>query len=257
VVNAELSFTLEQVPEWTINDGFVDVARPGRLAVEGDPTKTSASTATTPTTTGQDKPNPGGGGQPSQKPPSQAGLTSSELYRKCQRAGVYAEQFWQIESDGRLRYARDGTISVRTSYSALYPQAVNELGSSFTSLIKEPLTNPTLLYKSTELAIDAEDKKAISLFKDYSKAGNFVKRAANSARLAAKGFSDSAQCKAERARVTKVTEQQKQQAVCNSKRLGSSCAQAKVREGQTVNTCSGITLICAKGVLKDPNSVKI
>ena len=33
VVNAELSFTLEQVPEWTINDGFVDVARPGRLPV--------------------------------------------------------------------------------------------------------------------------------------------------------------------------------------------------------------------------------
>jgi hypothetical protein len=69
VVNAELSFTLEQVPEWTINDGFVDVARPGRLAVEGDPTKTSTSTTTTPTTTtGQDKPNPGGGGSPGQKP---------------------------------------------------------------------------------------------------------------------------------------------------------------------------------------------
>lgn len=30
VVNAEASFTLEQVPEWTINDGFVDVARPGK-----------------------------------------------------------------------------------------------------------------------------------------------------------------------------------------------------------------------------------
>jgi hypothetical protein len=31
VVNAELSFTLEQIPEWTINDGaYVDVARPGR-----------------------------------------------------------------------------------------------------------------------------------------------------------------------------------------------------------------------------------
>jgi hypothetical protein len=83
VVNAELSFTLEQVPEWTINDGFVDVARPGRLAVEGDPTKTSTSTTTTPTTTtGQDKPNPGGGGQPGQKPPVPA---QSADFTKCKR----------------------------------------------------------------------------------------------------------------------------------------------------------------------------
>jgi hypothetical protein len=35
VVNAELSFTLEQVPEWTVNDGaFVDVARPGRRPLQ-------------------------------------------------------------------------------------------------------------------------------------------------------------------------------------------------------------------------------
>ena len=31
VVNAELSFTLEQIPEWTINDGFVDIARPSKV----------------------------------------------------------------------------------------------------------------------------------------------------------------------------------------------------------------------------------
>lgn len=265
VVNAEVSFTLEQVPEWTINDGFVDVARPGKLGIEGDVNAPAAS-ATTPTTTppasaGSKNPPPGGGaGQPDQKQQSQAGLTSSELYKKCQRAGVYAEQFWKIESDGRLKY-RDGTINARTSYSTLYPQAVNELGSSFTGLIKEPLTNPTLLYKSTELAIDAEDKKAAFILggglKDYSKAGNFVKKAAGSARITAKTFSDSARCKTERDRVTKVTQQQKQQATCNSKRLGSSCAKAGVGEGQTVNTCSGITLVCARGYLKDPNSVKI
>ena len=262
VVNAEVSFTLEQVPEWTINDGFVDVARPGKLGIEGDVNAPAASTTTPATTPANSKnPPPGGGAdQPDQKQKSQAGLTSSELYKKCQRAGVYAEQFWQIESDGRLNFfARatpDGTISTRTSYSTLYPQAVNELGSSFTGLIKEPLTNPTFLYKSTQLAIDAEDRK-VAFAPDYSKAGNFVKKAAGSARIAAKTFSDSAQCKTERDRVTKVTKQQKQQATCNSKRLGSSCAKAGVGEGETVNTCSGITLICARGYLKDPNSVKI
>lgn len=38
LVNAEVSFELEQVPEWTINDGEVDVARPGRQPLINDPT---------------------------------------------------------------------------------------------------------------------------------------------------------------------------------------------------------------------------
>jgi hypothetical protein len=37
LVNAEVSFELEQVPEWTINDGFVDIARPGRMPLVNDP----------------------------------------------------------------------------------------------------------------------------------------------------------------------------------------------------------------------------
>lgn len=37
LVNAEVSFELEQVPEWTINDGFVDVLRPGRQPLVNDP----------------------------------------------------------------------------------------------------------------------------------------------------------------------------------------------------------------------------
>ena len=41
LVNAEVSFTLEQVPEWTINDGFVDVLRPGRQPTLSDPTVSS------------------------------------------------------------------------------------------------------------------------------------------------------------------------------------------------------------------------
>lgn len=37
LVNAEVSFELEQVPEWTINDGFVDIARPGKMPLVNDP----------------------------------------------------------------------------------------------------------------------------------------------------------------------------------------------------------------------------
>ena len=72
VVNAELSFTLEQVPEWTINDGaYVDVARPGRRPLANDPTlETNASTApaTAPAAAPAPAPAPGGGGSPDQKP---------------------------------------------------------------------------------------------------------------------------------------------------------------------------------------------
>jgi hypothetical protein len=41
LVNAEVSFELEQVPEWTINDEFVDVLRPGRQSTVNDPTVVS------------------------------------------------------------------------------------------------------------------------------------------------------------------------------------------------------------------------
>jgi len=63
LVNAEVSFDLEQVPEWTINDEFVDVLRPGRQSTVNDPTV--ASEGYRDTTGGDDKPpatEPGGGG---------------------------------------------------------------------------------------------------------------------------------------------------------------------------------------------------
>ena len=45
LVNAEISLTLERVPEWIINDGFVDVARPGRQALIDDPTTAVGATS--------------------------------------------------------------------------------------------------------------------------------------------------------------------------------------------------------------------
>ena len=47
LVNAEVSFDLEQVPEWTINDEFVDVLRPGRQSTINDPTVVSQTSTET------------------------------------------------------------------------------------------------------------------------------------------------------------------------------------------------------------------
>jgi len=55
LVNAEVSFTLEQVPEWTINDGFVDVLRPGRQPTLSDPTVSSRDYRDTSTPTSRSK----------------------------------------------------------------------------------------------------------------------------------------------------------------------------------------------------------
>ena len=62
VVNAEVSFTLEQVPEWTINDGFVDVARPGRQQLATNPVPgANAPTDTTTPPNGSPNPDPSAG----------------------------------------------------------------------------------------------------------------------------------------------------------------------------------------------------
>jgi hypothetical protein len=92
VVNAELSFTLEQVPEWTINDGFVDVARPGRQPTVASPSTPSAS-AETPPKTGESSQPAGSGTSDSPKPPA-PNIPSSTDQRLCN---------WALEESKKLQ----------------------------------------------------------------------------------------------------------------------------------------------------------
>ena len=67
LVNAEVSFEFEQVPEWTINDGFVDVLRPGRQPTVNDellPASTAEPSSTTPTPEPPPPPGTPDGGKP-------------------------------------------------------------------------------------------------------------------------------------------------------------------------------------------------
>jgi hypothetical protein len=72
LVNAEVSFDLEQVPEWTINDGFVDVLRPGRQSTINDPSLPGRTDTGTTGSSGDTTPPPG------QKPPQTAPDTSPQ-----------------------------------------------------------------------------------------------------------------------------------------------------------------------------------
>jgi hypothetical protein len=94
VVNAELSFTLEQIPEWTINDGYVDVARPGRIPMVSDVTEQSGNVGagTTAPSTSSD---PGAGDNQDQKPSAPAGQKPGDA-KLCDWALKISKQFQQL-----------------------------------------------------------------------------------------------------------------------------------------------------------------
>jgi hypothetical protein len=100
LVNAEVSFTLEQVPEWTINDGaYVDVARPGRRPTQEDPLEPqqqqSETEQTTPTTT------PGGGSSSDQKSQQQTAQNAQYDFTQCKR--VQSDIDFTSQLSNRLR----------------------------------------------------------------------------------------------------------------------------------------------------------
>ena len=260
VVNAEVSFTLEQVPEWTINDGFVDVARPGRQQLATNPVPGAAGT-TTPVTA-PPAAAPGGGNQPDQKPPAQNGIIPTALYEKCQKAGVYAEQFYAIQ----VKAGRSGAggskpyvINLRGQYNSLYNRARAELGSELTSRSNYPNADSRKLIVATDISIAVEDAKtglnAITL--NYNSAMSMVENAADSSRRASKAFSDSPTCKAERNKVDQNTKNQQAAQICKNKQAGASCSSSGVPPGGRIKTCSGIELICGTdGYLKNASTYR-
>ena len=164
VVNAELSFTLEQVPEWTINDGFVDVARPGRqptVAAPATPTTTAApSTTSPPITPGSENPegSPGGG----QKGGGTADPSNTgSAYRACQKAYELAEVFSQVEISGNLakaNFRRDNGIvlinELFRKYEAAYSQGNSSVGTNFISRVPAQQKPPSIR-KSLDSMINA------------------------------------------------------------------------------------------------------
>lgn len=264
VVNAEVSFTLEQVPEWTINDGFVDVARPGRLGTQGDPTQpgsAAAAAGATPATPAAAAPG-GGADKPDQKPPSQAGLTSSELYKKCQKSGVYAEQFYAIQSKAQKSGAggsKPYLINLRGEYNSIYNRARAELGSELTSRSNYLNADSRKLIVATDISIASEEAKTglNVLTLNYNSAMSMVANAADSSRRASKAFSDSPACKTERDKVDQNTKNQQANQVCKNKQPGVSCSSSGVSPGGRIKSCSGIELICgADGYLKNASTYR-
>jgi hypothetical protein len=130
LVNAEVSFDLEQVPEWTINDGFVDVLRPGRQSTINDPAAVSDRFRVpeiTPSPESQQPANSPGGGSP----------LASQTYdqRKCQRAYFYAGLFKQFETrvnEVNINFRpRENISRIASEFLIKFQDATQELGTDF------------------------------------------------------------------------------------------------------------------------------
>jgi hypothetical protein len=148
VVNAELSFTLEQVPEWTINDGaYVDIARPGRQPLQEDvgrPVSGAQGAAEAGTTE-----TPGGGESSSQTEQRPNTPPPSANERLCQRAYYYTGLFTQfitkINNVNIFFGSRDDTRRIVSEFLIQYQNATQELGSDFSST-----SRATEIYRRTE-----------------------------------------------------------------------------------------------------------
>lgn len=258
LVNAEVSFDLEQVPEWTINDGFVDVLRPGRQSTVNDPL-VPASTAepSSPTTTPEQPPasKPGGGG--GKQPDS---LNLNEV-RECEKARELYNNFKSLEEKAiRESISKPNSdISVIRQKNAIinYVEEFNRLWfrindhepkmySIYRSLIKSP-TGPEGFSDRVYDAMEAIKENTPFLgYPDYRDAAKLVVSVVNSYKVASDTYSKSQVCKKAFDQISKsqkkAAEQAKkaeEEAQCKARNLGAKCSGFA-----PTTTCSGIRLRC-------------
>lgn len=155
VVNAELSFTLEQIPEWTINDGYVDVARPGRLPLIYDSTELQTPAESS----GQSGSGaPGDQGKSGDQKPEQ-----KSQQPKVQRDYVECKNLQNFISLASSFSPKPGSYTGRGKfYSSNFYVNLNEYTTG------KPGERDGIIKKATSLGISAPPKcDATSLKKEY------------------------------------------------------------------------------------------
>lgn len=258
LVNAEVSFELEQVPEWTINDGFVDVLRPGRQSTVNDPlvpASTAEPSSSTPEPEQPPASKPGGGG--GKQPDS---LNLNEV-RECEKARELYNNFKSLEEKAiRESISKPNSdISVIRQKNAIqnYVEEFNRLwvkiyyhepkmGSIYKSLIKSP-TGPEGFSADVDEAMKAIKESTPFLgYPDYRDAAKLVVSVVNSYKVASDTYAKSTKCKKAFDQISKsqkkAAEQAKkaeEEAQCKARNLGAKCSGFA-----PTTTCSGIRLRC-------------
>lgn len=139
LVNAEVSFELEKIPEWTINDGFVDITRPGRQPVINDPLLPARTGVVEGEENGDEKKAPGGENRPRRQREDPSLCNSAvELSREFQE--VYKKSF----------KIKEETIALYASFPLGVEKQVDYLDRRYQSFEQEFLKLKDNLYTNSE-----------------------------------------------------------------------------------------------------------
>lgn len=255
VVNAEVSFTLEQIPEWTINDGEVSVYNPSQLPLSNAQSLLSSAAGTvgvgTTSPGGAGAPSPDGGGgagspdQNAQEPNNPA--ASNQTYRTCQNAfkqiGVFQEAVNYSKNKRQGFFGRADTqtltknyVDAFKKYETAFNNAKSALGEGLIKRVPKDQQPAVVRQVSSELAKSGRPNAALEK----------VIEAAEKAKTAAKGIWDSGTCKnaVENANeyVKNVKNANNKKALCKGITVGKRC---NIGAGNfATNPCNNKRLIC-------------
>ncbi len=259
LVNAEVSFELEQVPEWTINDGFVDILRPGRQPVVNDPTVASeeyreagqqSASGDQSGSTGDDEGgerdanSSGGGGGSTQ--------STSVLYKKCKLAKTLQDAFRKKADRVRNWRAllRELTYQIfrpftsigaivkpeYMQYKSSYEKAEEGLGQTFISKIPSDWRIE---------AVSNRIKKQIKSEADIEFIFTQIRIACEKAEAACKNIHESQECVKSIRNESRYEQNVRRQRLCGLK-AGDACPKGSRKGGRVVHPCTKKEYICDK-----------
>lgn len=250
LVSADVSFTLEKVPEWTINDGQVSTFDPTAHPVSSSPTKTTSEEARAAEEREQTAP-------PTTQSP---GLTAEEqtLYRNCQDALNDAANFGKMRAQmdawgnvfiGNSNSTKREIRAMAAKYEKLYNKMASKYGRDFVGKITNPTAKPALLKKQVTEGLAAFPQFSetdLPISGQYNSVAKIVYSAANSGNIAMKAISDGKKCEDIRTKNDNInkarveTAEKKKQ--CDKSKPGAACSPP----GSIGQTCGGARLVCAR-----------
>tara|TARA_R100000951_G_scaffold45267_1_gene38559 strand:+ start:2294 stop:4633 length:2340 start_codon:yes stop_codon:yes gene_type:complete len=257
LVNAEANFTLERVPEWTINDGYVSTYDATAQSTVGIPTKKN------PPPSGPDaKEKPADPAAPAPPGPTtqSPGLTAKEQteFRKCQDALNEAANFGKMRAQmdawgnifiGNSNSTKKEIRAMAAKYERLYNKMANEYKREFVGRITNPTAKPALLKKQVTEGLAAFPQFSetdLPIGGSYNRVAKIVYSAANSGNIAMKAISDSKKCKDLRKKNDDINEARvvtaEKKKKCDRSKPGAACSPP----GSIGQTCGGARLLCAR-----------
>jgi len=264
LVNAEISLTLERVPEWVINDGMVDVARPGRQGPINDPTE-MAGGETDPYKRQDSPPAPN-----TNLPQSGSGdsILKSADYLKCvvaptdmlAQAGGIKKTIeslkgvtWKTLFPPQVELFTPRARVALQVYSTFYGFAVGQTGSFFTQQFdgKNRLYKPEGLKRAVDLILNSSDLPIAKKIKIQ----DLLLKAINTVIDALKNIPNQKQCKkitAEAKSAREAKDKAYKNKALGGKTSGKSCKDSVLNlkdNEQWVNPVNKNLYMCLKGVL--------